>query len=200
LILATQRPSVDVITGLIKANIPGRIGMSVTTQIDSRVILDAIGAESLLGRGDMLYKDPGKSRMDRIQGNFIAQDEVNRVVSYIKDQAPEVEYTESITGSQLSANAPEGAEASFKFSDDELFANAARIVVNARKGSSSLIQRKLSIGYNRAARLLDELEEQGVVGPAQGSKPRDILVSDIEAFLAAGPGGVQNASDDFPTN
>lgn len=199
LILATQRPSVDVITGLIKANIPGRIGMSVTTQIDSRVILDAIGAESLLGRGDMLYKDPSKSRMDRIQGNFIGQDEVTRVVAHIKDQAPEVEYTESITGAQLSANAPEGAEASFKFSDDELFANAARIVVNARKGSSSLIQRKLSIGYNRAARLLDELEEQGVVGPAQGSKPRDILVSDIEAFLAAGPGGVQNASDDFPS-
>ena len=187
LILATQRPSVDVITGLIKANIPGRIGMSVTTQIDSRVILDQIGAESLLGRGDMLYKDPSKSRMDRIQGNFISQEEVTRVVSFIKDQAPEVEYTEQITGQQLSANAPEGSEASFKFSDDELFAQAARVVVNARKGSSSLIQRKLSIGYNRAARLLDELEEQGVVGSANGSKPRDILVSDIEAFLASGP-------------
>lgn len=197
LILATQRPSVDVITGLIKANIPGRIGMSVTTQIDSRVILDQIGAESLLGRGDMLYKDPSKSRMDRIQGNFVSQEEVTRVVNYIKNQAPEVEYTEQVTGQQLSANAPEGSEASFKFSDDELFAQAARIVVNARKGSSSLIQRKLSIGYNRAARLLDELEEQGIVGSANGSKPRDILVSDIESFLSAGPRNSTASTSEF---
>ncbi|MBD3362901.1 DUF87 domain-containing protein [Candidatus Dojkabacteria bacterium] len=187
LILATQRPSVDVITGLIKANIPGRLGLSVTTQIDSRVILDQIGAESLLGRGDLLYKDPGKNRLERIQGTFISQDEVLRVVNFIKRQTPdEVEYTEEITQKQVPPDAPPGTAESIKFSDDELFAKGARIIVNARKGSSSLLQRKLSIGYNRAARLIDEYHKYGIVGPSKGSKPRDILITDIEAFLQGG--------------
>jgi len=187
LILATQRPSVDVITGIIKANIPGRIGMSVTTQIDSRVILDQIGAESLLGRGDLLFKHPGKNRMERIQGPFVSQEEVIKVVQFIKDQTPEdVDFGVEVTKTLASPNAPVGAQASLNFSEDELFAQAARIVVNARKGSSSLIQRKLSIGYNRAARLLDELHDHGVVGPANGSKPRDILISDVEDFLSGG--------------
>ncbi len=184
LILATQRPSVDVITGLIKANIPGRVGMSVTTQVDSRVILDQIGAESLLGRGDLLLRDPGKSRLERIQGPFVSQGEVIKVVKFIQDQITEVEYSMGITESQSeSGNTGAGGDG---FSDDDLFTSAARIVVQAKKGSSSLIQRKLSIGYNRAARLLDELEEHGIVGPPNGSKPRDVLIHDIESFLQQG--------------
>ena len=183
LVLATQRPSVDVITGLIKANIPGRVGMSVATQIDSRVILDQIGAESLLGMGDLLFKEPDKSKPFRLQGVLITQDEVQRVVKFLKEQVDEVEYNSEVTQGQADPNMPAGARQSAKFSDDELFADAARIVCAAGKGSSSLIQRKLSIGYNRAARLLDELQKYGVVGPAKGSKPRDVLVHDIESFL-----------------
>ena len=181
LILATQRPSVDVITGLIKANIPGRVGMSVTTQIDSRVILDHIGAETLLGRGDMLYRDPASPRVKRIQGMWVAPDEVQRVVNYIKDQVPEVHYTMEVVEKQHDDK--DGGGNGGDMSDDNQFSNAVRVIVNAQKGSASLLQRKLSIGYNRAARLLDELEEHGVVGPQNGSKPRDVLISDAEEFL-----------------
>ena len=186
LILATQRPSVDVLTGLIKANITGRIGMSVTTQIDSRVIIDHIGAETLLGRGDMLYKDPAKIRPVRLQGLWVSPDEIQRVVQYIKEQVDEVEYSTKITAAPKS-HLTEGV-AGGAYSDDNLFANAVKVIVNARKGSASLLQRKLSVGYNRAARLLDELEEHGVVGPANGSKPRDVLIGDAETFLAARAG------------
>lgn len=181
LILATQRPSVDVLTGLIKANIPCRIGMSVTTQIDSRVILDHIGAESLLGMGDMLYKDPTFSRASRIQGFWISSEEIQKVVKYIKDQVSEVEYTKEVVESQKDPNAP--ANEAGDISDDDQFANAVRVIVNSQKGSASLLQRKLKLGYNRAARLLDELEEYGVVGPPNGSKPRDVMITDAEEFL-----------------
>ncbi|KXK26965.1 MAG: DNA translocase SpoIIIE [candidate division WS6 bacterium OLB20] len=184
LVLATQRPSVDVITGLIKANIPGRIGMSVTTQIDSRVILDHIGAESLLGRGDMLFKDPSQSKAKRVQGMWVAPEEIQNIVKYIKDQVPEVRYTKEVIEKQTDPNAPAPAEGA-EFSEDDEFANALRVIVSAQKGSASLLQRKLSIGYNRAARLLDELEEHGVVGPPNGSKPRDVLITDAESFLEA---------------
>lgn len=183
LVLATQRPSVDVITGLIKANIPGRIGMSVTTQIDSRVILDHIGAESLLGQGDLLYKDPSDSRTARMQGFWIAPHEIQSIVEFIKKQVPEVHYTKEVTESQASDDDGASHEAG-DLSDDDQFANAVRIIVNSQKGSASLLQRKLRLGYNRAARLLDELEEYGVVGPPNGSKPRDVLISDAETFLA----------------
>ncbi len=191
LILATQRPSVDVITGLIKANIPGRIGMSVTTQVDSRVILDQIGAEALLGYGDMLYKDPSKSRLARIQGCFISQDEIIKVVKFIKAQSPEVDYSTEVTKTQPDPSAPPDQQDSIQYSDDELFIAAARVVVSSRKGSSSLIQRKLSVGYNRAARLLDELEKHGIVGVAKGSKPRDVYVTDLDEFLKREAGAIQ---------
>lgn len=190
LILATQRPSVDVITGLIKANIPGRVGMSVTTQIDSRVILDQIGAESLLGMGDLLFKEPDKNKPFRLQGVLVTQDEVQRVVKFIKNQVDEVTYNAEILQKQADPNLPPGAAQSAKFSEDELFADAVRVVVANGKGSSSLIQRKLSVGYNRAARLLDELHKYGVVGPEKGSKPRDVLIGDAESFLQ---GGTQQA-------
>ncbi|MBN1915734.1 DNA translocase FtsK 4TM domain-containing protein [Candidatus Dojkabacteria bacterium] len=183
LLLATQRPSVDVLTGLIKANIPGRIGMSVATQIDSRVILDQIGAESLLGRGDLLFKEPDKNKPYRVQAVWLSQEEVHRVVKFIKDQVPEVHYTSEVVQKAKDPNAPESADLAMTISDDELFIEAAKIVISSQKGSASLIQRKLSVGYNRAARLLDELEEKGIVGAQRGSKPREVLVKDLDSFV-----------------
>ncbi len=197
LLLATQRPSVDVITGLLKANIPGRVGLSVATQIDSRVILDQIGAEALLGKGDLLFKEPDKNKPYRIQGVWVAPDEIQRVVSYIKEQVPEVHYTKEVVQGVPDPNLPEGAKQSAVFSDDDLFADAVRVVVQSGKGSSSFLQRKLSIGYNRAARLLDELHKYGVVGAAKGSKPRDVLISDAEAFLSGGDPSGDGESSDF---
>ncbi|MCA9382803.1 DNA translocase FtsK [Candidatus Dojkabacteria bacterium] len=189
LVLATQRPSVDVITGLIKANIPARVGMSVTTQIDSRVIMDTIGAEALLGNGDLLFKDPSHGRPSRIQGMWMAPDEIQRIVKFIKEQVPEVHYTKEVVEKQADPNEDGGDFG--ELSSDNQFENAVRIVVNSQKGSASLLQRKLSIGYNRAARLLDELEEHGVVGPPNGSKPRDVLLSDADTFLASAAGDSQ---------
>ena len=186
LLLATQRPSVDVLTGLIKANIPGRVGMSVATQVDSRVILDQSGAETLLGAGDMLFKEPDKARPYRLQGIWVSQDEIGRVVRFIKSQAKEVHYASDVTEKQTDPGASPSAVESVKFSDDEHFADAVRIVCSAKKGSASLLQRKLSIGYNRAARLLDELYKVGVVGDQEGSKPRKILVFDAEELLRGG--------------
>ncbi len=184
LVLATQRPSVDVITGLIKANIPGRVGMSVATQVDSRVILDQSGAETLLGRGDMLFKEPDKAKPYRVQGVWVSQNEVRRVVKFIKSQAKELHYENDITRRQAKPGASRSEIQSVKYSEDEYFADALRIVCNARKGSASLLQRKLSIGYNRAARLLDELHKFGIVDEQKGSKPRKVLVSDPEEFLS----------------
>lgn len=185
LILATQRPSVNVITGIIKANIPGRIGMSVTSSTDSRVILDRIGAESLLGYGDLLYKAPDKPKSSRLQSSFIDQQEVIHIVDFLKSQAPEVEYVNEIIANQAPEN-EEGQggmdESEFGNSGDML-EQAIRIVVASQKGSSSFLQRRLRIGFNRAASLLEELEELGVVGPANGSKPREVLISDADAFI-----------------
>jgi S-DNA-T family DNA segregation ATPase FtsK/SpoIIIE len=182
LILATQRPSVNVITGIIKANIPGRIGMSVTSATDSRVILDRIGAESLMGGGDLLYKAPDKTKASRLQCAFVEQEEIIRVVDFIKQQAPEIEYIADITERQVS-DEEATQEALGEISGDNLVEQAIHLVVRSQKGSSSFLQRRLSIGFNRAARLLEELEEAGVVGPPNGSKPREVLVSDAEAFI-----------------
>ncbi|MBE2280413.1 MAG: DUF87 domain-containing protein [Ignavibacteriaceae bacterium] len=185
LILATQRPSVNVITGIIKANIPGRIGMSVTSSTDSRVILDRIGAESLLGYGDLLYKAPDKPKSTRLQSSFIDQQEVIHIVDFLKSQAPEVEYINEIVESQTSEkdDMDAGADTSEFGNDGDMLEQAIRIVVASQKGSSSFLQRRLRIGFNRAASLLEELEELGVVGPANGSKPREVLISDADAFI-----------------
>lgn len=175
LVIATQRPSVDVITGVIKANIPSRVSFAVSSQIDSRTILDATGAEKLLGKGDMLYSPQGLNKPMRVQGCFVSDDEVQRVISYWKAQG-KPEYLD-----------PEGflAETETKVEssgfEDELFIDAGRLIMNTGMASVSFLQRKLKLGYARAARLIDILEENGVVGGYEGSKPRQILMT-IEEF------------------
>jgi S-DNA-T family DNA segregation ATPase FtsK/SpoIIIE len=175
LILATQRPSVDVITGLMKANIPSRLAFSVSSMIDSRVILDAPGAEKLLGKGDMLYLPPDQAKPRRIQGPFVTEKEVNDLVKFLKSQVPEVHYTEEITenvGPVVSGGLPIGGGGS---DNDPLFNQAIDIISQFDKASASLLQRRLKVGYARAARMLDELEAAGYVGPAEGSKPREVI-------------------------
>ncbi len=186
LILATQRPSVNVITGIIKANIPGRVGMSVTSSVDSRVILDRIGAESLMGNGDLLYKAPDKPKSVRLQGSFIDQQEVIRIVDFIKSQAPEVEYANEITEKHvMPGEEVDGFVADGTLAKGSLLEQSIRIAVQYQKGSSSFLQRKLNIGFNKAAQLVEELEELGVVGPQNGAKPREVLISDAEEFIAS---------------
>lgn len=176
LIIATQRPSVDVVTGLIKANIPSRIAFAVRSQIDSRTILDGMGAEDILGKGDMLYQPIGMNKPVRVQGVMITTEEVEKVTNRTK-LAVEPEYDESITSSQTANQKLSGIpDANQSVDDDELYAQAFEIVKETRKASASLFQRRLKVGYARAARLVDLLEENGVVGPADGAKPRRILI------------------------
>lgn len=176
LILATQRPTVDVITGLMKANIPGRIAFSVASATDSRVILDQKGAEKLMGKGDMLLSTSDLSQPKRIQGAYISEQEVNRVIDYLSEDEAEDHYDESI----LESSSKAGKMFDEEQEKDELFEEAKRTVLKADKGSASLLQRKLRIGYARAARILDQLHEEGVVGPARGSKARKITLSEEE--------------------
>jgi len=170
LIIATQRPSVDVITGLIKANIPSRIAFGVSSQVDSRTILDMVGAEKLLGRGDMLFLPVGMSKPIRVQGAFLSDQEVESVVGYARSQA-EAEYTEDLVP-EIEEMAEEEDE-----NLDELYDQAVSIVVEAKQASVSLLQRRMRVGYTRAARLIDTMEAKGVVGPYEGSKPREVLMS-----------------------
>jgi S-DNA-T family DNA segregation ATPase FtsK/SpoIIIE len=174
LILATQRPSVDIITGLMKANIPTRIAFNVSSLVDSRVIIDMPGAEKLLGRGDMLYLPPDQAKPKRIQGPFITEKEVNEMVKFLKSQAPQINYTEEIT-QQETRTTTGGFYGTSQAGTDALFNEAVSIISQFDKASASLLQRRLSIGYARAARILDQLEAAGYVGPAEGSKPREVL-------------------------
>ena len=173
LILATQRPSVDVITGLIKANFPTRIAFKVSSKHDSRTILDGVGAEHLLGQGDMLFMPPNTSNLVRIHGAFVSEAEVERIVKHLKEQGKPC-YDESIL------KPPEKAEGIGDEDYDELYDTAVQIVASSRQASISMIQRKLRIGYNRAARMIERMEMEGIVGPADGSKPREVFVSNIE--------------------
>ena len=170
MILATQRPSVDVITGLIKANVPSRISFAVSSGVDSRTILDQVGAEKLLGRGDMLYLPIGASKPERIQGAYIDVDEVEAVVDWVKGQQS-AEYDE-----EMIPQAGDDGENSDDDVDDEYYQQAVDLVRHQQSASTSMLQRRFRIGYNRAARLIDELEEHGVVGPPEGSKPRKVLL------------------------
>lgn len=176
LILATQRPSVDVITGLMKANIPSRVAFSVSSMIDSRVIIDSPGAEKLLGKGDMLYLPADQAKPRRIQGAFITEKEVHEVVNFLRAQVPEVHYTEEITEMQNASNGRGGTMVGNSNGEQDPFFNqAVEIISQFDKASASLLQRRLKVGYARAARLLDELEAAGFVSPAEGSKPREVI-------------------------
>jgi S-DNA-T family DNA segregation ATPase FtsK/SpoIIIE len=176
LIIATQRPSVDIITGLIKANIPTRIAFAVNSSIDSRTILDGTGAEDLLGRGDMLYLPTGMNKPVRIQGIYVSTKEIERVTNRIK-LTIEPNYDESITSSETAGTSVLGVpDSKMVDSDDPLYEQAVALVSETRKASASLFQRRLKVGYARAARLIDMLEDNGVVGPADGAKPRKILM------------------------
>ncbi|HYO62727.1 MAG TPA: DNA translocase FtsK 4TM domain-containing protein [Pyrinomonadaceae bacterium] len=170
LVLATQRPSVDVITGLIKANFPSRIAFRVSSKVDSRTIIDSNGAEQLLGRGDMLFLPPGTSRLIRVHGAYLDESEVSRVVAHIKQQSQPV-YDETITLSEEEAGGPDGAAGE----RDELFDDALRICVEMKRASTSVLQRRLRIGYGRAAAILDAMERDGLIGQADGSRPRPVL-------------------------
>lgn len=185
LVIATQRPSVDVITGLIKANIPCRIAFNVSSLVDSRVILDGPGAEKLLGRGDMLFVPPDQAKPTRIQGAFVSEKEVQRLVGFLKEKAPEVNYTQEVTEQQVTVKGKGiGGNNGGGEGLDGLFDDAVRVVCQYDKASASLLQRKLSIGYSRAAKILDQLEEHGIIGPAEGSKPRDVLSKSADEVLA----------------
>jgi len=182
MVLATQRPSVDVITGLIKANIPARIAFAVASQVDSRVILDTQGAEKLLGRGDMLYLSPREPKPSRIQGAFIEDRDISSLVQFIRGQGIAPQYTEEV----MEARTPGQVEVAGLGTDmDDKFREAVDLVVQFDRASASLIQRRLSVGYARAARILDQLEVAGVVGPADGSKPRDVLVRSAEEIFGS---------------
>ena len=183
LVVATQRPSVDVITGIIKANIPSRLSLSVSSQVDSRTILDAIGAEKLLGNGDMLFSPIGNSKPVRIQGAYVSEEEIENIVDFIKAQS-EVEYDDEITEAINQLATAEKKKTSLAAAGDEvsdggdsMLDAAIEVVVETQQASTTLLQRKLRLGYARAARIMDELEERGVVGPSEGSKPRKVLMS-----------------------
>jgi S-DNA-T family DNA segregation ATPase FtsK/SpoIIIE len=178
LILATQRPSVDVITGLIKANFPARISFRTTSKVDSRTILDSNGAEQLLGRGDMLFMPPGSSRLMRVHGSLVTEEEVSKVVDFLKAQGKPV-YNERILEAP-SEQLDEDAEGDGEL--DELYDDAVRIVMEMGKASTSALQRRLRIGYGRAASLLDGMQRAGIVGPPDGSKPRAVLIKKEDYF------------------
>lgn len=172
LVIATQRPSVDVITGIIKANIPSRIAFAVSSQVDSRTILDSVGAEKLLGKGDMLFYPLGASKPVRLQGAFISENESQNVIDFVKSQVKEeVKYEENIMDTISKVNMEKSSD------EDDLLSEAIEFVVESGQGSASMLQRKFKIGFNRAARLIDSMEERGIVGPNEGSKPRKVLMS-----------------------
>jgi len=180
LIIATQRPSVDVITGVIKANLPSRIAFQVASQVDSRTILDHKGAETLIGRGDMLFTPPGTSRLVRAQGAFVADDEVQALVDFLKENNDPPVYAHEVQARIDRAareDDDEDGEGGDELGDDEaLYQQALDVLRSSRRASTSMLQRRLRIGYNRAARIMEIMEEKGIVGPENGSSPREILV------------------------
>ena len=208
LVIATQRPSADVITGLMKANIPSRIAFAVASSLESRIILDTTGAEKLVGRGDMLYAPLGAGKPQRVQGCFISPEEIEQVVAFVK-QSGEARYDDEVIakieesiqekdskgGGRGAAPAETGEE-----EGDELLPAAVEVVLETGQASVSMLQRRLKLGYSRAARLVDQMEERGIVGPFEGSKPRQLLITrerwqelQMGAALGRGPGMSGNA-------
>lgn len=191
LLLATQRPSVDVITGLIKANIPARIAFTTASQVDSRTIIDQIGAEKLLGRGDMLFLTADMPKPKRVQGALIEEPEIAKVNDFIRMQRPP-QYDDEVVSQPVQLNGKGGivADTGGMDADDDMWRDAVQVVIEGHKASTSLLQRRLRIGYGRAARLIETMEEQGIVGPADGARPREVLVSSLDEVF----GGNSSAS------
>lgn len=187
LVLATQRPSVDVITGLIKANIPARIAFTTASQVDSRTILDGMGAEKLLGQGDMLLLTADMPKPKRVQGAFIDDHETNKVTDFIRMQRPP-QYDDEVVSQPVQLNGRGGVVSDYGANEanDEMWRDAVRVVIEGRKASTSLLQRRLRVGYARAARLIETMEEQGIVGPADGARPREVLVNSIDEVFGGG--------------
>ena len=179
LVIATQRPSVNVITGLIKANVPSRIAFSVTSGVDSRTILDMVGAEKLLGKGDMLFYPQGYQKPSRVQGAFVSDEEVAAVVDFLKNNNGESAYSEEVV-TQISNPGFEESQA-FSGERDQYFADAGRFIIEKERASIGMLQRVFKIGFNRAARIMDQLGEAGIVGPEEGTKPRKVLMT-MEEF------------------
>jgi S-DNA-T family DNA segregation ATPase FtsK/SpoIIIE len=186
LVVATQRPSVDVITGLIKANIPARIAFTVVSQVDSRTIIDQVGAEKLLGRGDLLYSIPEFTKPKRVQGALISDTETNKICDFLRSQRPP-DYNEEVISQPVQIGKGGVVASMDGDEDDDMMKDAVAVVINTGKASTSLLQRKLRIGYGRASRLIDIMEEQGIVGPADGAKPRQVLVSSVDDVFAGQP-------------
>lgn len=187
LVLATQRPSVDVITGLIKANVPARIAFTVASQVDSRTIIDQMGAEKLLGRGDMLFLTSEMPKPKRVQAALIEDAETNKITDFIRQQRPPQYDNEVVSQPVQLGKGSTVAEIGGGDGDDDMYRDAVRVVIEGGKASTSLLQRRLRIGYGRAARLIEQMEEQGIVGPADGARPREVLVSSLDDVFGAAP-------------
>jgi S-DNA-T family DNA segregation ATPase FtsK/SpoIIIE len=199
LVIATQRPSVDVITGLMKANIPCRIAFNVSSMIDSRVIIDGPGAEKLLGRGDMLYMPPDASKPMRIQGVYVTDQEIKALVEYLRSQGVDPNYAEEIVNQKVTVKGKSiGGDADSEEDRDPLFDEAVKTVCQYDRASASLLQRRLKVGYARAARIIDELEVAGVIGAGEGSKPREVIVRNANEFLSGGATAVSTDPDQMP--
>lgn len=198
LVLATQRPSVDVITGLIKANVPARIAFTVASQVDSRTIIDQMGAEKLLGRGDMLFLTSDMPKPKRVQAAFISDEETEKVTQFIREQR-EPQYDDEVVSQPVQIGNGKGGnvvEYGSNDSEDDMWKDAVHVVIEGRKASTSLLQRRLRIGYGRAARLIETMEEQGIVGPADGSRPREVLVKSMDEVFGDGENDSSGNSDD----
>jgi S-DNA-T family DNA segregation ATPase FtsK/SpoIIIE len=187
LVLATQSPRVDVITGMIKANVPSRIAFAVSSQTDSRVILDQNGAESLLGQGDMLFKPLGTSRLQRVQGAFVTEDEIALIVEQTRVQREQEIDETFLDAPQVFADDVDADDESFDPDEDPLLDRAIEVVVTAQTASVSLLQRRLRVGYTRAGRLIDMLERRGIISAYEGSKPRRVLIAEQELEQATFP-------------
>ncbi len=201
LVLATQRPSVDVITGLIKANVPARIAFTTASQVDSRTIIDQIGAEKLLGQGDMLLLTADMPKPKRVQGAFISDEETNKITDFIRMQRPP-DYDDEVISQPVQLNGRGGVVADYggQDADDDMYKDAVRAVIEGRKASTSLLQRRLRIGYGRAARLIETMEEQGIISSADGNRPREVLVSSLDDVFGAGPAAASDEvyNENFP--
>lgn len=199
LVLATQRPSVDVITGLIKANVPGRIAFTTQSQVDSRTIIDQVGAEKLLGMGDMLFLTSDMPKPKRLQGALIGDEETGKVNDFIRMQRPP-QYDDEVVSQPVQLNGKGGVVADYgaNDADDDMFRDAVGVVIENRKASTSLLQRRLRIGYGRAARLMEQMEEQGIIGQADGSRPREVLVSSVEDVFGGGGQSDEVLDENFP--